>query len=448
MLRRLAVFTGGFSAAAAGNVAAPGALLPEVFGVLASLVNKSLLTRTGDRFSLLETVRAYATARLAEDPVDEAATRRRHADFFVALAVQADSALHGREQNRWLAQLELEHDNLRAALDWSLHSEDVALALRLVAALAWFWYVHSYLDEGCRWAARVLNCAARGPDDLRARAMVGAALLHENRGAYETAEALLHDALPLARAAADEVLVGWCLTVHGLVARNKGEYERAAARLAAALAISRVRGERWMLEVGVLWLASVERYRGNTARALQLFDEALAAGRGLGDRLIMARVLAHLAGMLSDAGDPARAQPLAEECRGIRQEAGSRWTEGIGLVTLGIALLRQDQLDPAEDVLQQAFDVFRELGDGARVAYALNALAHVAYGRGEYARSAHLLGAAHAVRARQGEAQTTGLVLAGSFSRAIEALSERGFEAAFATGNALSPGEMLALVRP
>jgi tetratricopeptide (TPR) repeat protein len=280
----------------------------------------------------------------------------------------------------------------------------------------------------------------------RARAMVGAGLLHENRGQYSTAEGLLSDALPLAHHASDQALVGWCSIVQGLVARDQGQYEAARRLLEDGISIARLNGAPWMVEVGLLWLASVERYTGNHTLAMQLFNQSLEIGRSLEDRLVTARVLAHLSGMFSEAGNAARAQVLAEECRTIGREAGSRWTEGIGLIPLAIALTQQARLDDAETVLRDVFQVFRDIGDGARVAYALHTLAHVAQAKGEHMRSALLLGAARAVRRRQGEAQMTGLVPPGSLNPSREALGERAFDEAVQAGDQLTASEIASLV--
>ena len=162
VFRGLGAFSGGFSLDSATAVVTSSIAPAELLEVLTSLVNKNLVNVSGDRFALLETVREYAATRLADDTLVEQQTRQRHADFFLQLAEQADAQLHGRPQNVWLARMEREHDNLRAALDWTIATRSNSTALSLVGALSWFWYVHTFLDEGCMWAERGFEPGAHG----------------------------------------------------------------------------------------------------------------------------------------------------------------------------------------------------------------------------------------------------------------------------------------------
>src|SRR5581483_1556189 len=161
LLRRLSVFAGGWTFEAAEAVAAGGGLRAyAVLDLLAGLVDKSLVVaeeRSGAaRYRLLETIRQYAAERLREAGEAEGA-RDRHLAYFVTLAEEADPKLRGGEERATLDQLEVEHDNLRAALEWSLLSTRAGdAALRLSGALAWFWWLRSYHDEGARWLERAL----------------------------------------------------------------------------------------------------------------------------------------------------------------------------------------------------------------------------------------------------------------------------------------------------
>jgi predicted ATPase len=173
LMARLAVFAGGWTLGAAEAVCASADLETWlIVDLLDALVNRSLASMDGERYRLPETVRQYAWERLEE--ASEAATlRERHLAWCVALAEEADVGLHGPEQGRWLACLDGEYDNMRAALDWSVyHGAMGAMGARLAAALSLYWEQRGHLAEGWAW----LEAAGAGGADpgVRARALAGA----------------------------------------------------------------------------------------------------------------------------------------------------------------------------------------------------------------------------------------------------------------------------------
>ena len=152
VFRRLGVFAGGFGFEAVAGIAAADELGVEPLDVLATLADKHLvrgLRSTGDapRFGQPVTVREYARERLAESGEDEQA-RDRHLAYFVALAEQADRAMRGPDEDRWLRRLDREVDELRLAHEWAIKRGDAETEWRLVAALALFWVLRGYLREG------------------------------------------------------------------------------------------------------------------------------------------------------------------------------------------------------------------------------------------------------------------------------------------------------------
>ncbi|HSH78927.1 MAG TPA: adenylate/guanylate cyclase domain-containing protein, partial [Herpetosiphonaceae bacterium] len=160
LFRRLAVFVGGFGLDAVEAVCnVPGDLDVDVLDAVESLVGKSLLREAAaadePRLGMLETIREYALERLDQGgEADE--TRRRHAAYFLQVAEEAEPQLAGRQQIAWLNRLELEHDNLRAALRWAIDCGDAATALRLVGSLSRFWHDRGYAGEGRQWLAQAL----------------------------------------------------------------------------------------------------------------------------------------------------------------------------------------------------------------------------------------------------------------------------------------------------
>ena len=164
VLRRLSVFSGGATPGAAEQVCGPAGDPAGLLDVIASLVDKSLVTATGEaevRYRLLETVRAYAAERLAEAGEEEQ-VRAAHARYFLDLAEQGEPRLRSADQLTWLARLSAEHDNFAAALRYVIGARDAQAGLRFIAALAWFWIMRDYETEAGEWAAAVRDITA-GP---------------------------------------------------------------------------------------------------------------------------------------------------------------------------------------------------------------------------------------------------------------------------------------------
>ena len=170
MLRRLSVFGGGATPDSAEVVCALGGDHRDIVDVIASLVDKSLVTATGEdevRYRLLETVRAYAAERLAE--ADEATTvGAAHARYFLDLAERAEPELRARDQVRWLNRLSAEHDNFSAALSYAIGQHDERTALRFVGALTFFWVTRDYDSEAGEWATAARELVGdTAPEGLR-----------------------------------------------------------------------------------------------------------------------------------------------------------------------------------------------------------------------------------------------------------------------------------------
>ncbi|MBV9357343.1 MAG: helix-turn-helix domain-containing protein, partial [Chloroflexi bacterium] len=243
LFRHLAVFYGGASmeaiqACAAASSGANGgwpAAPDDVLMDVEALIDKSLLLRRSGpdgepRFDMLETIREFGLGRLTEAAELED-TRRWHAGYYLALAEQAEPRLRGPEQRVSLDRLEAEHDNLRAALEWALTSDEGATtALRLSGALAWFWLDRGYTSEGRRWLDRTLS-AAGGAPAARLKALCGAGwLAHVQRDA-PAARRCLEPAVVLAGEVGDRWALAWARHLLGRVAYFDGD-ATTAGRLA------------------------------------------------------------------------------------------------------------------------------------------------------------------------------------------------------------------------
>jgi predicted ATPase/class 3 adenylate cyclase len=208
LFARLAVFSGGGTLEAIEAICdAEGDLPVDVLDGVSSLVDKSLLRQEEEeggepRFVMLETIYEYAREKL-ENSGEAETIKRAHAEYFLALAEKAEPKLTTAEQGAWLERLETEHDNLRAALSWSLGRKDQELALRLGGALWRFWFLRSHLSEGLQWLGEVLSLRG-GFTALRAKALNGAGDLVWSQGNYDRAKELYEESLALSRQLGDK----------------------------------------------------------------------------------------------------------------------------------------------------------------------------------------------------------------------------------------------------
>jgi predicted ATPase/class 3 adenylate cyclase/Tfp pilus assembly protein PilF len=426
LFRRLAVFVGGCTLEAAEAVcAAPEGAEPlelDVLDGLSTLVDQSLVQQREEngeaRFGMLHVIREYALERLASSG-EAAALRRAHAAYFLARAERAEPELTGPKQGAWLERLEREHDNLRAALGGARERGEVETALRLVAALWWFWWVRGHLREGRAWVEGLLALEARmaaasGTADagtvdgeaVRARALLGGGSLALWQGDDPAAMAWLEQATALARAVGDRRTEARALNSLGVLANQQGDLERAGARYAESLALMRKAGDRRGIAVALSGLGNIAFSQGDLEQAAAAFAEALALFRQGGDR-------AHIA---------------------------------VGLVNLGWVARRRGAVAEAEALGREALALDRKLGDLRRCAEDLEHLASTAAVAGQGARTARLLGAAAAVRETLGAPQPPDerADIEQAVAAARAALGEDAWAAAYAAGQALTLEEAIA----
>jgi non-specific serine/threonine protein kinase len=452
VLRRLAVFMGGWTLDAAEAVCA-AADLPsdEVLDLLAGLVSKSLVqvsTTDGQtRYGLLETVRQYGQEQLAVSG-EGAAVRDRHLAWCLALAEEAEPALEGPEQGAWLSRLETEHDNMRAALRWSLQDgDDTALGLRLSGALWRFWESRGYISEGRGWLEAAL--ASGGPATTTAYAMAlnAAGNLAERQGDYERAVALHEDALVLRRERGDRQGIAASLNNLGIVAYHQGNYGRAATLHEESLALERELGDRWGVASSLNNLGIVAYLQGDYGRTVALHEEALALFRELGDNLRIATALTNLGAVVCQQGDYGRAAALHEEALALNRRLGSKWGIAASLVNLGGVAYQQGDYERTRALYIEGILLSRDIGARELVAAVLEGMAWLLVAHGQAHRAAALAGAAEEVR------EVLGVPLEpeqwAEHDQALQAmraaLGEEAFAAAWAAGRTLSLEEAIAL---
>jgi tetratricopeptide (TPR) repeat protein len=298
---------------------------------------------------MLETIRDYAQERLSMCG-KTAMLQRRHASYYLTLAEAGEAPLHGVTQRQQWERLEIEYDNLRAALGWSLGSGDAEIAVRLTGALGDFWHRRGYLSEGRRWLA-----AALAQSDVttvaRARASARAATLALTQGDYPVARMQLETSMRLFRELGCLSEVAEVLNSQGQAALNQGDQEQAARLFEESLALCREighdRSAAW-----TLWsIGRLARSQRDYARAGKLYHEGLALFQGLGD------------------------------------------TRGIGFTLWALGNLARSQQDDtrAEIYYDQALALAQRAGDKAGISSARHKQSYLALHRGDYARAEALL---------------------------------------------------------
>ncbi|MXQ67330.1 tetratricopeptide repeat protein [Actinomadura rayongensis] len=370
--RRLTVFTGGFTLAMAEEVCG----LPGTEELVLELADKSLVQTDGARFRMLDTIRVFCAERL-DEAGERAELERAHAAHFLALAQRADGRLRGADQLVWLDRLVAEHGDLHAALRRSLG--DPPVALRLVAALSWYWWLRGRI-EGAALAAGLMDVLGDDvPDGLEEEYVMCAANAVSGGAAGERAVAWL-DRADAVLAGIDRpsrhpaAMVLWALTAgpdrtdkeafarqiradddwsqavlvmsEGFLAQFRGDVEAGTRCCEAALATFRRVGDRWGIANTLDTLASFTEARGDRDRALALLAEALDLAEQLGALEDSADLLCRRAGLLHRAGNSDAAAADYRRAALLARRAGA--PDKVSAAYHGLGLLARARGDVAE----------------------------------------------------------------------------------------------------
>jgi tetratricopeptide (TPR) repeat protein len=342
LFRQLGAFAGGATFEAAEMVCAA-----DLY-TLASLVDKSLVRQTDDRFWMLETIREYANERL--EAFDEAAQLRgRHAQFFLALVEEAEPHIaHAPKQ--WLERLDLDHANLRAALDWLEAAGETQLALRLTGAAARFWQMRGYPAEGRRRLESALSA---------------------------------DDAETLARSKA--------LYNLSLLAFELGDIPAGIQHAEEALATARATGDAWGSAYARFLLGQGAIANGEFEAAQDLFVASVHTFQELGDEHLAMVATFNLAWMCEELGDKRRAADLHEQNLLQAREVANPRIEALSLTALADRKALPGEIREALSMLHDAYLIVREVGDRVEAADILSRFASILASTGRVATAARLL---------------------------------------------------------
>ena len=351
LFARLAVFPASFTLEAAETICEAD------LDTLTSLVEKSLARQAEGRFAMLETIREYA-GEWFELSGEADQIRRRHLDFFLALAEEASKDLEfDQRATIWHERLELEHDNCRAALQWALELDEPRLELRLAAALSPFWHARSNLDEGRRRVAGALARDPEAPADLRGHALRWAAMMAHKQGDLDAAHALAEEAAAGYRAAGHVRGLANALNMLGIVALGERKHREARA----------------------------------------LYEESKSMREELGDEVGLQSSLHNLGLLALDQGDHDEARRQLKAALALGRKNNQEAHVANSLCDLGFVAIAQSSHDEAQELFEESVRLCVELGWKEDLDYCLVGLAYVSAAANRLERAARLLGAADAL---------------------------------------------------
>jgi len=429
LFARLGIFVGNFSIEAAEKICdlesredaavksvvrggVPDANRTEILDLLASLLDNNLLVRIAQpdgsaRLRMLEVVREFAAECFEASP-EKHFLQKKHAAFFLALAEEAEPHLTGEQSIEWLGKLEIDVDNLRAALFQSLNN-DAETATRLTTAMRFFWINRSQLTEGVKWLKAALDRAADAPFDLRFKLLSGL----------------------------------------GVLKRLQGDYDAAAEFYGRGLTEGRAAGDKRQIALAGSGLGTVFYLQRETETAKAYYEEGLAICRELKDDFGIAAALNCLGVLAMENGEKDKARLFLEESLEIFRRLANKEAASTALNILGAVAVEDDHLKKACKYFTESLTIALELENKINIADSLNGFAALAAESGEAELAVQLAGASIKLHASIGydrepyEQQFCEVYL----SKARSLLSEKKFAEAFERGQNLNLKETVALCR-
>jgi non-specific serine/threonine protein kinase len=405
LFNRLSVFVGGWTLEAVENVCTDETIRPaDVFDLLAQLVEKSLVVvvhwQDGTRYRFLETIHQYAHEKLISSG-ETPAFKDKHLDYFLRMVEKAKFEEHERVGFEVLNRIDADHDNLRAALEWSLANPvDSTLTVRLLRQLGRFWKDRGYLEEGRqRLSAFLARPEASAPTAERAELLCESAWLATYQSDIQAAKPLLEESLkifrqlhPVGMRGEVDVLINLAsIEIDGGDARIAVEHTQKALEFSERIDYpGGVSGAHHLMGVALGQLGDYEQ-------AWKHFESSLLVDRTIG-RPVHINLLQNMGELAVRKGEYEKGKAYLEESLQLAIEAKQKWDIGANLGTQGWAALCLGEFGQARQLLKESLQVRQEIGDQGGIAWCLEKLAEVAARQGGPGKAVLLLSQASSLR--------------------------------------------------
>ena len=395
--RRLAVFVGGWTLEAAEEVCGgSGIEASDVLDLLSQLVDKSLVlveTSNGGetrypaggslRYRRLETIRQFACEKLAASSEGEQ-IRARHLEYFLKLAERSEQELPRRTE--WTQKLEEEHENMRAALEWSLPG-NVTAGQQLAGALAWWWDGSGHWSEGYEWLQKMLAVSTKTETLTRAKLLVGAGWLAAMLSYDDQSVAFAEESLALFRQLGDKEGIAHSLVTLAVRAYNRADFDQATALFEESCALSREMGDNWRLSGRLSYLGYTAEAQGNFEQAQKYYQESLMLKKIIGDREGFGWIYFLMGNLARSQGDNAEAMKLYEEALQIVKVAKQKTITLFILNAMGLSAIYSGDYKKGGLLLEETIELCQKMGDQAGIVDSLHWLGWGALLQGDYATS-------------------------------------------------------------
>ena len=460
LLRRLAVFAGGWTLEAAESVCGKDRTGLEVLDLLTLLVDKSLVfleeSISGMRYHRLETIRQYSREKFLETgEVEE--IRDRHLDYVVKFVELADENLKGRDQVLWQNRMSAEQDNIRAALEWGL-SRSPYHALRIVGAANLFWTAAGYSAEGFRWTRKALDRMQENPffrgttaeerQIARAKALRGLTRLYLSLGDNEKAKRTAEESVAIYRRSKDRRGLAFALVILAYPLEFLGERNRAEVLLRESYTIARAERDAYGMCRALNLLARViVTMQRDLDSARWSVEESIRLAREAGLRSQEAQAYEVSAAIASHRNQHDTARAYLEESVKIYQEIGSNFN--VILEKSNLAHLERRLGNHAEALAyyRETILAFRDVGQIGAVAHQLECFGFIALAQDENERALQLFASADSLRKKAGTPMTPDEqdYFDGQLKVLREKLELSEFTSAWATGYAMKMDQAIDL---
>jgi predicted ATPase/Tfp pilus assembly protein PilF len=405
---KLGIFAGGFTLDAAEEICKSAGEI-DVFSKIETLLDNSLLRQVQSvtdepRFDMLQTIREYALEKANEAGIMEG-LKWAHCQYFAGLSeAEMGPGIFGPQSVMWLQRVDEEHDNLRAALSWTMqHEEGIWSTIAMMNSLTWFWYRYGHLQEGCKWTQRALVATEEmGDSPARALALVGRAYLALWTGDLIVSVQLGKDAVEMSHRVSFDQSLSMAKLCYGTALINQGRDKEAYQHLVDAVELYDQQEMPWAKGTTLVHLANAALGLGDTEKALEWLEMANPFVLESGDIWVSAFGLTNYGEVARTLGDYEKAEEYYRRTEELFQQADAKGDQARLVNVLGYIAQHKGDFDEAKSLFLQSLDDFRTLGNHRGIAECLASLAGLAAEQGKHPWAVPLLSAAEGLLASFG----------------------------------------------